>query len=64
MAEIELSVLGRQCLDRCLPDFATQATEVVAWQERRSAHAGPIDWRFTTEDTRISVKRLYPSLHE
>ena len=64
IAEIELSVLSRQCLDRRVPDVATLAAEVDAWQERRNAAGGPVDWRFTTADARIKLKRLYPSLHE
>jgi transposase len=64
MAEIELSVLGRQCLDRRVPDKATLATEVAAWLHRRNAAGGTIDWRFTTEDARIKLKRLYPSIEE
>jgi len=62
IAEIELSVLSRQCLDRRVPDFATLAAEIAAWQERRDAAGGAVDWRFTTEDARIKLKRLYPSL--
>lgn len=62
MAEIELGVLGRQCLDRRLADKATLAREVAAWQqERNSAHA-TVDWRFTTADARIKLKRLYPTI--
>jgi transposase len=64
MAEIELSVLGRQCLDRRVPDFETLQSETRAWQERRDEAGGKIDWRFTTEDARIKLKRLYPSLQE
>ncbi len=64
MAEIELSVLSRQCLDRRVPDFETLETEVGAWQQRRDAKGGKIDWRFTTEDARIKLKRLYPSFEE
>jgi transposase len=64
MAEIELSVLSRQCLDRRVPDFETLEAEVAAWQERRDAAGGKIDWRFRTEDARIKLKRLYPSLKE
>lgn len=64
MAEIELSVLSRQCLDQRVPDFETLETEVKAWQERRDAKGGKIDWRFTTEDARIKLKRLYHSIHE
>ena len=64
VAEIELSVLSRQCLDRRLPDFATLETEVAAWQDRRNATVTAVDWRFTTRDARIRLKRLYPSVHE
>jgi DDE superfamily endonuclease len=64
IAEIELSVLSRQCLDRRVPDAATLACEVAAWQQRRNAAACPVDWRFTTADARIKLKRLYPSLQE
>ncbi len=64
MAEIELSVLSRQCLDRRVPDFETLEAEVAAWQERRDAAGTKIEWRFRTEDARIKLKRLYPSLQE
>jgi transposase len=64
MAEIELSVLSRQCLDRRVPDFESLQAEVEAWQERRDATGGKIEWRFRTEDARIKLKRLYPSLQE
>lgn len=64
MAEIELSVLSRQCLDRRVPDFETLEAELAAWQKQRDAVGGKIEWRFTTEDARIKLKRLYPSLQE
>jgi transposase len=64
MAEIELSVLSRQCLDRRVPDFETLQAQVEAWQDRRDAMGGEIDWRFSTEDARLKLKRLYPSLQE
>jgi hypothetical protein len=64
IAEIALSVLSRQCLDRRVPDFATLAAEVAAWEAERNAAGGTVDWRFTTADARIKLKRLYPSLHE
>jgi hypothetical protein len=62
IAEIELSVLSRQCLERRVPDCATLAAEVAAWQDDRNAARGTVDWRFTTADARIKLKRLYPSL--
>lgn len=62
MAEIELSVLARQCLDRRIPDKATLEKEVAAWEERRNRHSRTVDWQFTTVDARIKLKRLYPSI--
>jgi DDE superfamily endonuclease len=64
MAEIELSVLSRQCLDRRVADFESLQAEVVAWQQRRDETGTKIEWRFSTEDARIKLKRLYPSLQE
>ena len=64
IAEIELSVLGRQCLNRRVPDVETLEAEVRAWQERRNDAGGKVDWQFTTEDARIKLKRLYPSIDE
>ena len=63
MAEIELSVLRRQCLDRRLPNFAALQAEVAAWQDRRNADRRTIEWRFTTDDARIKLRRLYPAFH-
>ena len=60
MAEIELSVLSRQCLSRRMPDKRTLATEVSAWERDRNNVKVQIDWQFTTEDARIKLKRLYP----
>ena len=62
IAECEFSVLSRQCLDRRVPDAATLVREVAAWQQRRNAATCTVDWRFTTADARIKLKRLYPSL--
>jgi hypothetical protein len=64
MAEIELSVLSRQCLQRRVPDFETLEAEAAAWQERRDGAGVKIDWRFGTDDARIKLKRLYPSLQK
>jgi hypothetical protein len=55
MAEIELSVLSRQCLDRRIPDFAALESEVAAWEEQRNQEQTWIDWRFTTEDARVKL---------
>jgi hypothetical protein len=62
MAEIELGVLTRQCLDRRIPDKDTLASEVAAWQRRRNTVKAKIDWRFTNDEARIKLKRLYPTL--
>ena len=62
IAEIELSALNSQCLDRRIPDINLMKTEVAAWQRDRNNRAKPIDWRFTTENARIKLKRLYPNL--
>ncbi len=64
MAEIELSVLSRQCLKRRLPNGVELADEVAAWEAERNQQDARIDWRFTTTDARIKLKRLYPSLQE
>ncbi len=62
MAELELSVLARQCLDDRIPDQATLADAVAAWEAERNAAIRTIDWRFTTADARIKLKHLYPVL--
>jgi hypothetical protein len=62
MAEIELSVLARQCLAERMDDKAKLQKEVAAWQERRNASTVTIDWRFTTDDARIRLKKLYPTV--
>ncbi len=62
MAEIELSVLTRQCLDRRIPDQETLKREVAAWEQLRNQGNYSVDWRFTTADARIKLKRLYPSI--
>jgi len=64
MAEIELSVLDRQCLDRRVPDKETVEQEVAAWEAERNARQMSVNWRFTTADARIKLKRLYPSIDE
>jgi len=60
MAEIELGILQRQCLDRRLPDRETVANEVAAWQHDRNAAGCRVNWQFTTADARIKLRRLYP----
>jgi hypothetical protein len=60
MAEIEFSVLSRQCLDRRIGDAETLQNETRAWQQQRNTASKSIDWQFTTPDARIKLKRLYP----
>jgi hypothetical protein len=62
MAEIEFSVLSRQCLLRRIADEATLSAEIAAWETARNRHRASIQWRFTTADARIKLHRLYPSL--
>jgi hypothetical protein len=62
MAEIEFSVLNRQCLDRFISDKATLAEEALAWEVRRNDKGATVNWRFTTSDARVKLKRLYPSI--
>lgn len=64
MAEIELSHLSRQCLDRRLPNQETIEKEAMAWCKERNGKTVTIDWQFTTEDARIKLKKLYPTLNE
>jgi hypothetical protein len=64
MAEIEFSVLMRQCLDRRIPDEETLCREIAAWEEARNANATKVDWRFTTDKARIKLKRLYHSFSD
>jgi transposase len=62
MAEIELSVLTRQCLNRRIGSLQEMANEVNAWQTHRNNANAQIDWQFTTDSARVKLKRLYPTL--
>ncbi len=62
MAEIELSVLARQCLAERMASIQAVQEQVDAWQQQRNHTQATINWRFTAEDARIKLKRLYPSL--
>jgi hypothetical protein len=64
MAETELSVLSRQCLDRRIDDKEIMTREVAVWEQDRNTHESKIDWQFTTADARIKLKRLYPSIQD
>ena len=62
IAEIELNVLTRQCLDRRIPDLLTLRDEAKAWYCERNQKQKSVDWQFTTDDARIKLKRLYPKI--
>lgn len=62
MAEIELNVLIGQCLNRRIADMEVMRTEVKAWESARNGMKAKVNWQFTTEDARIKLKRLYPTL--
>jgi transposase len=63
MAEIELSVLSRQCLNGYIPHPEFLANETLAWETERNTNRATVDWRFTTADARVKLKRLYPVIH-
>ena len=62
MAESELAILFSQCLDRRIPDKPTLETEVAAWTKMRNTHNAKADWQFTSDDARIKLKHLCPSI--
>lgn len=62
MVEIEFSVLSRQCLNRRIPNIETMKQEVKAWTVERNRKQVTVNWRFTCEDARLKLKRLYPQL--
>jgi len=62
VAEIELSALTRQCLNRRIPDRPTLVAEVATWESDRNRNQKGVNWRFTTKDARIKLKRLYPQI--
>ena len=62
IAEIELSALSVQCLDRRFEDIAELATEIAAWEEQRNARRRPVKWQFKTAEARIKLKSIYPQI--
>lgn len=62
MAEIALSALAKQCLDRRIPSVDTLKREVMAWVQHRNAHPLPIHWQFTPEMARQKFQRFYPDI--
>jgi len=64
MGVLQEALLSRQFLSCRIPDQTTLKKEVLAWAKARNVHASPMEWRFTTEDARIKLKKLYPSLKQ
>jgi transposase len=64
MAETELSVITKQCLDRRIPDVAILRSEIAAWERHRNKARSKINWQFTTHDARIKLRKLYPSIQD
>ena len=62
MAEIELNVLTGQCLDRRIDEVEVVRKEVLAWEKNRNNKNAKVNWRFKTEDARIKLSRLYPTM--
>ena len=62
IAEIHLSILSRQCLDRRIPGLRALTKEVDVWMNNRNQEPIPVDWQFTTDDARIKLKQLYPAM--
>ncbi len=62
MAEIEIGIMARQCLDRRIPDQNILKREIKAWQDERNKKRARVDWRFTTQDARVKLKSLYPAI--
>jgi len=60
IAEIELSVMAKQCTNRRIPDIEFLTQELVSWSKQRNTDEIGVNWRFRTKDARIKLKRLYP----
>jgi intein-encoded DNA endonuclease-like protein len=60
IAEIELSVMTKQCLDRRIDNISSLKTELAEWEVTRNSIQKGVDWQFTTSDARVKLKRLYP----
>jgi hypothetical protein len=62
IAECELSVMARQCLNRRIADKVTLRIELAAWQHQRNTMTAKVNWQFTAPDSRIKLRRLYPTI--
>ena len=60
IAEISISILSKQCIDRRIPDLDMLNLEICAWEEAYNAKRNAVNWHFTTDDARIKLKHLYP----
>ena len=60
VAEISISILSKQCIDRRIPDIDRLNQEIAAWKEDYNAKRNPVKWQFSTQDARIKLERLYP----
>ena len=64
IAEIELSALTRQCLDRRIEDLTVLNAELAAWQQQTNTDQRQVDWHFTTDDARVKLRHLYPNVKQ
>jgi hypothetical protein len=64
IAEIELSALSRQCLDRRIEDLTVLNAELAAWQQQTNTGQRQVDWHFTTDDARVKLRHLYPNVRQ
>ena len=64
IAEIELSALTRQCLDRRIDDLAVLNAELAAWQQQTNSDQRQVAWHFTTDDARVKLRHLYPTTRQ
>jgi hypothetical protein len=62
MAEIELSILARQCLKERMESTENLTRQIKAWQSHRNQSAAKVNWQFTTKDARVKLKKLYPNV--
>jgi hypothetical protein len=62
MAELEIGIMSRQCLDRRIPTMEKMNTEVQAWVTQRNSHKATVRWQFTAADARIKLQHLYPQI--
>jgi hypothetical protein len=64
MAEIELSILSRQCLNRRIPNQEIIKEEIAAWEEVRNQEKATVSWQFTTDNARVKLNKLYPKIEQ